>query len=446
MNINDILIEVGTSTTAHGIPKIISSKLFLLRIIWSIFLLGSASVCCYMIFKSISNYCDREVVTKTTLTNQLPTEFPAITICNRSPFVTNESISFYEKNLENLTKQLNQNNDSLTEQVSTYKLFEAFNLSNEYQKKLGLELKELIYECIFNYQPCNYTNDFVWYYDFQFGNCFKFNSGIDSNGVSIGSKNIYQIGKDFGLKLEVFTGNYKYPSTEHTGLRIVIHNSSINPSTFEGLTVPTGLDTNIAVNRLYYFKQPNPYSKCISNIENHRSDLVQAIIKSRYQYRQYDCYLVCFQRFLVNKTGCYFPAIMNLYDAKLCLSIKEFKTFDILLLYKDFLSMDAFHFCESSCPLECDYIQYSTTVSHANIKIPDNSNEKYTNLSLKIFYDSWSFTKIEEIPKTDIVDLIANIGGTLVLFMGISILSFGEIIELIFLIINFLLKKNQVSS
>ena len=437
MKINDILIEAGISTTAHGIPKIISSKLFFLRIIWSIFLLISVSVCCFMVFKSVNNYCDYEVVTKTTLTNQLPSEFPAITICNRSPFVTNESKSFYEKDHEILTKQLGEN-------THTYKLFEPFNLSIENQKKLGLELKELINDCHFNNEACNYTNDFVWFYDFFFGNCFTFNSGKDANGVLIGQKNIFNIGKDFGLKLKVFTGNYIYP--EHTGLRIVIHNSSINPSTFEGIMVPTGFETNIAVNRLYYFKQPNPYSKCVSNIVNHRSDLVQEIIKSGYQYRQYDCYLLCFQRFLVNKTGCYFPAIMKLYDAKLCLSIEEFKRVNPLGSYIEFSSIDRLDYFQSSCPLECDYIQYSTTVSHANIKEPENSIEKYTKLSLNIYYDTWSYTKIEETPKTDIVDLIANIGGTLGLFIGMSILSFGEIFELIFLIVNFLLKKNQVES
>ena len=37
----------------------------------------------------------------------------------------------------------------------------------------------------------------------------------------------------------------------------------------------------------------------------------------------------------------------------------------------------------------------------------------------------------KEYPKTNVVDLLANIGGTMSLFLGISVLSFCELVELL---------------
>ena len=438
MKIKEILIEIGNSSTSHGIPNIVQSKSKFLKIVWLTFSLVSTAACSYMIFKSIDNFLNFEVVTKTTLRNQLPVEFPTVSICNRSPFITDKAKSFYEKDLDNISSQLKD------DEIREYKTFLAFNLSSDEKKDLGLNLEELIYTCTFNTLNCDYDKDFTWFYDIDYGNCFKFNSGKDSSGNSIELKKSFQIGIDYGLSLDIFTDDIKYPENEYTGLRIVIHNSTNNPSTFEGIMVPTGLVTNIAINRLFVHKQERPYTECISKIDNYNSELVQAILKSGYKYRQYDCFLLCLQRFLINNVSCFYPGIPNLNSTKPCLSIDEYEMYSNV--YYGFLSIDQKEYCGPKCPLECDLVQYNTAVSHGNIKVSDNSDEKNTNLTLNIYFESWSYTTIEEIPKTDLFDLIANIGGTLGLFLGLSVLSFAEIFELIFLIIEFYLKKNIVSS
>ena len=47
-------------------------------------------------------------------------------------------------------------------------------------------------------------------------------------------------------------------------------------------------------------------------------------------------------------------------------------------------------------------------------------------------------------PKIDTSDLIANIGGNLGLFIGISFLSFAEIFEVLIEIILIILQKNNL--
>jgi hypothetical protein len=61
-------------------------------------------------------------------------------------------------------------------------------------------------------------------------------------------------------------------------------------------------------------------------------------------------------------------------------------------------------------------------------------------LILTFFYESLSYTVIDQIPKMNMLDLISNIGGNLGLFIGVSFLSFAEIIEL-FIEILFILKS-----
>ena len=63
-------------------------------------------------------------------------------------------------------------------------------------------------------------------------------------------------------------------------------------------------------------------------------------------------------------------------------------------------------------------------------------------LSLTIYYPDLSYTKISESPKLSTSNLISNIGGTMGLYVGISLLSLVEIIELIIEIILIIMKKN----
>jgi hypothetical protein len=48
-----------------------------------------------------------------------------------------------------------------------------------------------------------------------------------------------------------------------------------------------------------------------------------------------------------------------------------------------------------------------------------------------VYFEDSAYTSISEIPKMSFLDLIANIGGNLGLFIGISFLSFAEFIELL---------------
>jgi amiloride-sensitive sodium channel subunit alpha/amiloride-sensitive sodium channel subunit gamma len=66
-------------------------------------------------------------------------------------------------------------------------------------------------------------------------------------------------------------------------------------------------------------------------------------------------------------------------------------------------------------------------------------------IRIHIYYDSLDYTSITESVKFSGSDLISNIGGTLGLFIGISVLSFVEIIEII-IEIFLIFAKNKIST
>jgi hypothetical protein len=102
------------------------------------------------------------------------------------------------------------------------------------------------------------------------------------------------------------------------------------------------------------------------------------------------------------------------------------------------------------CPLECNQTKFTKTTSEIHLMgdtVRDYINEN-RNLSMDfvntpinaetarksvpqiyVFYYSLSYTLSNEIPKMDIVSLLASIGGNLSLFMGVSFFSICEIVE-----------------
>ena len=61
-------------------------------------------------------------------------------------------------------------------------------------------------------------------------------------------------------------------------------------------------------------------------------------------------------------------------------------------------------------------------------------------VSVKIFYDSLSYTNTTESPQMDVVSLVASVGGNSGLFLGVSVFSLCEIVEML-IEIYFLSKK-----
>ena len=67
-------------------------------------------------------------------------------------------------------------------------------------------------------------------------------------------------------------------------------------------------------------------------------------------------------------------------------------------------------------------------------------------LELHIDFDSSSFKEINEEPKMNFNDLVSELGGHLHLFVGMSIMSFIELEELVVIFFKYFFKKNKLNT
>ncbi len=172
------------------------------------------------------------------------------------------------------------------------------------------------------------------------------------------------------------------------------------------------------------------------------------MIDSNRTYRQNDCLNLCLQQYITQKCGCYYTKYPMYNQAKSCLNLTELTCISNQEL--DFANGYSAK-CLSKCPLECESVSYDYSVSTLDFPSREfydttindkiyGSNITYALykmnfLSLNVFLSSNKYTKITEIPKISTIDLISNIGGSIGVFLGLSIFSLLEVVELLIQVI-----------
>jgi hypothetical protein len=217
----------------------------------------------------------------------MPAVFPKVTICNSLPAITEYAFDLITKINEQVSPGLSVFNQSQMgefnyTQRSEYfwKLWNIFlgrinsrTFTDLDRKKLGHSLFDILYECLFNGQPCT-SSDFNWHWNPIFGNCYVFNSGSNSNGsvvdfkmsslsdVKLGFQLLIYVG--YNEKLNLFNSwNSFMPFSNSYGLNVLIENNTYlsdgnkNPIALNGGTI-----NYISLSREFSSNMPKPYSNC----------------------------------------------------------------------------------------------------------------------------------------------------------------------------------------
>ena len=135
--------------------------------------------------------------------------------------------------------------------------------------------------------------------------------------------------------------------------------------------------------------------------------------------------------------------------------------YNSLAFFKDFFIEDVANKC-SDCPLECESELYSLTSSALDYptqiyaqmlanqsvitkrfsnKAPTYKQLKQSILSVNINYNQLGYTQIKEIQKMNIIELVTNFGGAMGLFLGLSFLSFFELVEIFVEVVYHIIEK-----
>jgi hypothetical protein len=171
---------------------------------------------------------------------------------------------------------------------------------------------------------------------------------------------------------------------------------------------------------------------------------------------------------LIQKCNCSDPQSLSLFNSSTCVKESEQKCMETeydSLISDNYLKSVCIH----KCPLECNSTEFTSSLTSVeligdlfadflnsdlrnNLSLDFESSStrpinpeiaKKSFVTFQLYYSTNSFTLSSETPSMDIVGLLANIGGTLGLFLGVSLLHFCELIEVL-IEIHFLRKLNNL--
>jgi hypothetical protein len=451
-NWNDIKLkstELLSFSSFHGIPNIIHTKRNRIKVIWWLFLLASISTCSYLVTQSVLNYFKFDVITKIRHIKDQPTLFPRVSICNSNMFTTNYADEFIKKKLEdygigdiynssvleNLFPSDTRNSFFNKLEFSKY-LVKSYaksqRTSDEERRKLGYDIKDILISCKFNGNECS-EEDFVWSYDFYYGNCFDFNSGLDKNGKQIDLKLSTKSGRIDGLQIELFVGVPQNLDlfTFNSGAILIINNQSYNQLEENGVYVAAGYETDIIIERVFSTHLKKPFGECDleeTKIGSYHSFVFNEVIRNNITYSQIDCFDFCYQLQTIEKCNCSDVAQPTLLNAKECLTIDE--VFCLYEVYEEFTKTDSRGKCD--CPLECSV--FGLTFSTSSLDFPsdyygnlllqtDKLKSKFNSanvsleelrkniLKVNIYYTDLKYKMLSEYQSITVVSLLSDIGG-----------------------------------
>jgi hypothetical protein len=188
--IKHIFFEWSKEAPFDCYPKIFQQhKHKSLSIVWLVIFIFFASMTFFILYRSISEYFDRETVTKIEIKHERPLMFPTVTICDADPFTTKKSQEFFHKtaqeeygvDLENISFQESFSKTAHTTEIIKMRVA---SLTRNEKQKLGFGINQ-IYDLQFDGVPSEPKSHLSWFYSFDYGNCYQFNSGRDYNDTQI---------------------------------------------------------------------------------------------------------------------------------------------------------------------------------------------------------------------------------------------------------------------
>ena len=470
----DELKEEAKWLKMDGVPNVVRSKALLAQIIWCLLLLASMCVCVALIVSSINEYQRYEVITTNRMIQADHSPFPAITVCNMNSFTSDFSAQIYQQ--AGLTFTGNYND--LLADFESYSLNKTGRLMSDAEKqKLGSSMDFMLVECIFNGKVCS-ARDFEWVWHPLLFGCYRFNA----NRTSPRARNIFDNKSPFYLKMYAGMSNFwsqmigRYATR---GFWVFVHNQTDYPFnlTPSPHLVTAVFGTAISLKRSFrtqFNEWPYAYSEC--RVSGERDELMgpalddpflfERVKATNYTYTQAACFLFCAQLMTTRACGCNNVLMPSPLDAfPMCLSDKD-RLCAHNFYHHTFLA-DGYieQTCKPRCPLECSqrklapqfthfqyptvsdayYLKYEVPIfaqQHANQTDFTTYQYLYYNLiNLGIYYEDLGFEESKEQAEITVDSLIGTIGGHLHLFLGMSLLSFVEIVELVAHVLSIQIKK-----
>ncbi|KAL6737004.1 hypothetical protein Aduo_010684 [Ancylostoma duodenale] len=330
-------------------------------------------------------------------------------------------------------------------------IFAMSALSEAQRRAMSQAKHNLIHKCSFNGKPCDIDKDFAIISDPTFGNCFTFNYNRSDFKSSL------RAGPMYGLRVMLFVNASDYlPTSEAVGVRLTIHDKDEFPfpDTF-GYSAPTGYISSFGMRMKKMSRLPAPYGDCIAE------GATSIYVYKGYTYSTEGCYRTCFQQLIIDRCGCGDPRFPSIGHHQHCQVFnKEHRT----CLEQSTHELGDIHGSfKCRCQQPCNQTIYTMSYSEAiwpsqslNITLgtceeePEICNEQYQENAamLEVFYEALNFETLTESEAYGVVKMLADFGGQLGLWSGVSFMTCCEFVclgcELLYMVIMHHWKKYKV--
>ena len=360
--IKERLYDYFSTISILGVPGIFTANYILLKILWSVVILGLAAVGFWNIALAVNDFYNYDVITNIERVTPDEITFPAITICYRNYYKDHYINNIY--------------------------------VGQQYLKTGDLKFKDFITFMSSSWENIDDYLDYFKVSNSDYIGCMRFNAATNKSRELLTAPNT-----DHNFFI-TFTSEYRetismseYYKYRITWIEVYITDNYLN--SFENLSssivpqIGKVYDTKIEKPSIE-LKLPEPYNQC------------KEYLYGDEPFHRLNCIEECVYKEIKNKYKCTFLgtlfAMEGLQDC-FALYVKEYTN------YKN----EFWTGCQKECPLEsCFSEKFSSFMS--------TDNKIIIGLSQTVFSFSFrdlSSLNISQIPKTDGFTFINNIGGGL---------------------------------
>ena len=427
--------KFANTTATHGIRRIFTGKSKIRRLFWLLLFIGAAGGCMYNCIEQIRFLAGTPTSTRIEFKRLSELEFPAVTLCNNN-FIQSGNMAvlpledyfecitgFTLLNFEERTKLFRNCSERLDSRQMNLPI-------NSILRNGAQSAENFIIKCSWPTKTapgnCSYKNftEIVTNY----GVCYVFND-IPNRLVARG------VGRRFSLSILLDIQQYKYLNvTGEAGVLVAIHPHMVPPRPLQtGIAVPPGTNADIS---LRYINYTFPSQSCGGDPED---------LNFFDKYNVPTCLLDKQYSTVADTCGCIDPAspppkpgtrysTLNYTDC----TMSKFEC-----VVEQLINATEIATCEQECvnvdfSPRVSYLDFPTQINspgYASLSIipPRSAADPRNNLvQLNIFYEDFLVQHIVEEPSYDAIRLLADIGGQLGLFLGVSVLSITEFLMWIF--------------
>ncbi|CAL1540639.1 unnamed protein product [Lymnaea stagnalis] len=320
-------------------------------------------------------------------------------------------------------------------------------LPKKTREEVGHQLDDMLMKCSFAGRKCILAN-FKRRHSTNYGNCYTL-----ENDKFISRKSGPSGGLEMILYLE--TNEYLEGITSGKGAQVVIHELGTLPfPDDEGIAVTAGEQTMIGLRQMQITRLDGVYGPCKSV-----DDFMQ---KYKIKYTRNTCLKICQQNLIMETCHCYDEIYQDINDVMKisdkdtpCQNASQITCVTrVKWRFDDNASSCA---CDSPCSEKvygrnvasrmwpsdsvASLMVESMRTTKKDLAVSTDVQEDF--IKLNIYFEELNFEELEEQIDYEFTQLMSDVGGTIGLWIGLSILSMFELFHVLLQICHYIVRGNR---